>query len=54
VLSPHNAGLTEACARRMAISAATNILDFFKGTLDPALVVNRAEIDARHLSPVDG
>ena len=40
VLSPHNAGLTEACARRMAIAAAANILDFFKGTLDPALVVN--------------
>lgn len=46
VLSPHNAGLTEACARRMAIAAAANILDFFKGTLDPALVVNRAEIAA--------
>ena len=53
VLSPHNAGLTEACARRMAISAAANILDFFRGTLDPALVVNRAEIASR-LSPVGG
>ncbi|ANH03088.1 hydroxyacid dehydrogenase [Shinella sp. HZN7] len=47
VMSPHNAGLTEACARRMAVAAAQNILDFFKGTLDPALVVNRAEIAAR-------
>lgn len=44
VLSPHNAGLTEACGRRMAMAAARNILDFFAGTLDPALVVNRAEI----------
>lgn len=40
VLSPHNAGLTEACARRMAISAATNILNFFDGKLDRSLVVN--------------
>jgi D-3-phosphoglycerate dehydrogenase / 2-oxoglutarate reductase len=52
VLSPHNAGLTEACGRRMAIAAATNILDFFKGTLDPALVVNRAEIAAYRGSTV--
>lgn len=52
VLSPHNAGLTEACARRMAIAAATNILEFFKGTLDPALVVNRSEIEALHLSTI--
>lgn len=43
VLSPHNAGLTEACARRMAIAAATNIVDFFNGTLDSSLVVNRTE-----------
>lgn len=50
VLTPHNAGLTEACARRMAISAAANILDYFSGTLDPALVVNRSEISARRLS----
>lgn len=54
VLSPHNAGLTEACARRMAISAAENIIDFFKGTLDPTLVVNRSEIAAQRLSPVGG
>lgn len=54
VLSPHNAGLTEACARRMAIAAAVNILDFFRGTLDPALVVNRSEIAAQRLSPVGG
>jgi D-3-phosphoglycerate dehydrogenase len=46
VLSPHNAGLTEACARRMAISAATNILDFFDGRLDPTLVVNQEQVQA--------
>lgn len=47
VLSPHNAGLTEACARRMAIAAATNITNFFEGKLDPALVVNREQIQGR-------
>jgi D-3-phosphoglycerate dehydrogenase / 2-oxoglutarate reductase len=41
-LSPHAAGLTEECAKRMALSSAQNILDFFAGSLDPALVVNRA------------
>lgn len=54
VLSPHNAGLTEACARRMAIAAASNILDHFKGTLDPALIVNRAEIAPRPLPVGEG
>ncbi len=39
-LSPHMAGLTQECAKRMAISAAQNILDFFAATLDPKLVVN--------------
>jgi len=40
-LSPHNAGLTQECAKRMAIAAAQNIVDFFNGTLNPALVVNK-------------
>ncbi|MCB1445802.1 MAG: hydroxyacid dehydrogenase [Rhizobiaceae bacterium] len=44
ILSPHNAGLTAPCARRMAMSAAQNILDHFAGTLDAALVVNHSEI----------
>ncbi len=52
VLSPHNAGLTEACGRRMAISAATNILDFFNGSLDPALIVNSAEMVPQHSAPM--
>jgi D-3-phosphoglycerate dehydrogenase len=46
VLSPHNAGLTAPCARRMAMSAAQNILDHFAGTLDAGLVVNHSEISA--------
>jgi D-3-phosphoglycerate dehydrogenase len=40
-LSPHAAGLTGECAARMAVAAVRNILDFFAGTLDGALVVNR-------------
>jgi len=40
-LSPHNAGLTQECAKRMAIAAAQNIIDYFNGTLNPALVVNK-------------
>ena len=39
-LSPHNAGLTQECAKRMAIAAAQNIIDFFAAKLDPKLVVN--------------
>jgi D-3-phosphoglycerate dehydrogenase len=44
VLSLHIAGLTEECAARMGEMAARNILDFFAGRLDPALVVNRDAI----------
>ena len=40
-LSPHNAGLTQECAKRMAIAAAQNIIDFFNGRLNPSLVVNK-------------
>jgi D-3-phosphoglycerate dehydrogenase / 2-oxoglutarate reductase len=40
VLSPHIAGLTAECAERMAVSSVQNVLDFFAGRLDPALVVN--------------
>jgi D-3-phosphoglycerate dehydrogenase len=45
ILSPHNAGLTEACGRRMAMSAATNVVDFFNGKLDRSLVVNASQIN---------
>ena len=40
ILSPHIAGLTEGAAERMAVGSARNILDFFDGRIDPALVVN--------------
>ncbi len=40
VLSPHSAGLTRDCAARMSVAAVRNILDFFAGCLDPAMVVN--------------
>ncbi len=42
--SPHTAGLTQECAKRMAISAAQNIIDFFNGKLDPQLVVNAKQV----------
>ena len=42
VLSPHIAGLTTECAERMAVSSVQNVLDFFAGRIDPALVVNGA------------
>lgn len=41
VLTPHNAALTVECAERMAIASVQNVLDFFAGRLDPALIVNR-------------
>jgi D-3-phosphoglycerate dehydrogenase / 2-oxoglutarate reductase len=43
-LSPHMAGLTQECAKRMAIAAAQNVLDFFEGKLDQKLVVNAEAI----------
>lgn len=41
VLSPHSAGLTMECAKRMAVSTARNVLAGIDGTLDPAMVVNK-------------
>jgi D-3-phosphoglycerate dehydrogenase len=41
VLTPHNAALTVECAERMAIASVRNVLDFFTGKLDPALIVNK-------------
>lgn len=40
LLSPHTAGLTQESAMRMSLSAVQNVLDYFAGRLDPALVVN--------------
>lgn len=44
LMSPHAAGLTEECAIRMGQVAAQNIIDFFAGRLDPALVVNQGRL----------
>lgn len=45
-ISPHNAGLTDECAARMAIASAENILAHFAGKLDRKLVVNDAALTA--------
>lgn len=42
IATPHSAGLTEECARRMARKAVQNVLDYFEETLDPSLIVNGA------------
>ncbi len=47
VLSPHIAGLTAECAERMAMSSVQNVLDFFAGRIDPALVVNGDHANAQ-------
>lgn len=41
ILTPHIAGLTAEAAERMAISSVQNVLDYFAGQLDPALIVNK-------------
>jgi D-3-phosphoglycerate dehydrogenase len=40
LISPHTAGLTDECAARMAVASVQNVIDFFAGRLDPALIVN--------------
>jgi D-3-phosphoglycerate dehydrogenase len=40
IFSPHSAGLTLECAKRMAVSTVRNVLAGIDGTLDPAMVVN--------------
>ncbi len=42
ILSPHCAGLTLECAKRMAVSTVRNVLAGIDGNLDPAMVVNKA------------
>ncbi len=44
-ISPHAAGLTRECAERMSVMSVQNIIDFFRGTLNPALIVNAKECD---------
>ncbi len=43
-ITPHHAGLTEECAKRMSIAAAQNILDAYDGKLDRKLVVNAESV----------
>lgn len=43
-LTPHSAALTREGARKMAVSMARNILDFFDGKLDPGFIVNLKDI----------
>lgn len=45
ILTPHSASMTLECAERMGVVSAQNIVDFFNGKLDPALVVNSQEIE---------
>jgi D-3-phosphoglycerate dehydrogenase len=40
VVSPHSAAFTTECADRMALACAENVIAFFDGRIDPALVVN--------------
>lgn len=44
LLSPHIGGLTAEGAERLALHSVRNVLDFFAGQLDPALVVNAAAL----------
>jgi D-3-phosphoglycerate dehydrogenase / 2-oxoglutarate reductase len=44
ILTPHIAGLTAEAAERMAVASVQNVLDFFAGQLDPALIVNAAAL----------
>ncbi|WP_138466075.1 hydroxyacid dehydrogenase [Poseidonocella sp. HB161398] len=46
ILSPHVAGLTYECSERMALASIENALRYLDGTIDPALVVNRARASA--------
>jgi len=41
IFSPHSAGLTLECAKRMAVLTVRNVLAGIDGTLDPMMVVNR-------------
>jgi D-3-phosphoglycerate dehydrogenase len=47
VLSPHNAALTLECGERMAVASVRNVLDFFSGKIDSALLVNKGHLNGR-------
>jgi D-3-phosphoglycerate dehydrogenase len=44
LLSPHSAATTQEGARRMGMSCAQSVLDYFDGNLDPDFVFNAKEI----------
>lgn len=46
IVSPHCAAFTIECADRMALSCAENVMGFFNGSLDPALVINKGTYQA--------
>jgi len=41
ILTPHSAGMTRECARRIAIDCVQNVLDAFDGKLAPEKVINK-------------
>jgi D-3-phosphoglycerate dehydrogenase len=41
VVSPHSAAATEQGMRRMGLSCAESIISYFKGQLDPDVVINK-------------
>jgi len=45
LLTPHTAGLTEECTRRMSLVSVQNALDAIDGRLDPDLVVNKEVLE---------
>lgn len=44
IFTPHIAGITAESAERMAVASVRNVLDFFAGRLDTALIVNQDQI----------
>jgi D-3-phosphoglycerate dehydrogenase len=47
ILTPHIAGLTAECGERMAVFCVQNVLDFFSGRLDPAVIVNGTQLNGQ-------
>lgn len=46
ILSPHVSSLTDGGLRRMSLESAKNVIDYFRGELDPAVVVNKRVLTA--------
>lgn len=45
VMTPHAASMTKECAVRIARRSAQNIVDYFAGNIDAAMIVNPAVLD---------